>query len=106
MEKYLKTVTPQKALTTQERERRIAKLLKENFGRDTLLPDITAAIIARYHDTRLKSVSAYAARLELAIISHLFTKARKEGELPVENPVNSIEGPKVPRGRIYAANTP
>ncbi len=100
LDKYLKTVTPQKALTTQERERRIAKILKENFGRNALLPDITPSVVARYRDTRIENVSAYAVRLELALLSHLFTKARQEWELPLENPVKSIERPKVPKGRI------
>lgn len=100
-DRYLETVTSQKALTTQERERRIAKLLKEKFGRNTLLPDITPSVVAKYRDQRLKSVSAYAVRLELALLSHLFIKACKEWELPIENPVKSIERPKVPKGRIF-----
>ena len=100
-DRYLETVTSQKALTTQERERRIAKLLKEKLGRNTLLPDITPSVVAKYRDQRLKSVSAYAVRLELALLSHLFIKACKEWELPVENPVKSIERPKVPKGRIF-----
>lgn len=41
---------PQKALTTQERERRIAKILKENFGRNTLLPEITASVVSKYRE--------------------------------------------------------
>lgn len=49
---------------------------------------------------RLENVSAYAVRLELALLSHLFTKARKEWELPLENPVKSIERQNVPKGRI------
>jgi integrase len=100
LDRYIETVTSQKALTTQEREKRIAKILKEKLGRNTLLPDITPSVVAKYRDQRLEVVSAYAVRLELALLSHLFLKACKEWELPLENPVKSIERPKVPKGRI------
>jgi len=39
LDRDLETVTPQKAKTTQERERRIIKIIKHNFGKDTLLPE-------------------------------------------------------------------
>jgi integrase len=100
LDRYIETITSQKALTTQEREKRIAKILKEKLGRNTLLPDITPSVVAKYRDQRLEVVSAYAVRLELALLSHLFLKACKEWELPLENPVKSIERPKVPKGRI------
>ncbi len=100
MKRYVENITIHKALTTQEREKRIAKTLLQNFGEDTLLPDITPSVVANYRDYRMSSVSAYSVRLELALLSHLFTKAHKEWELPIENPVNSIERPKVPKGRI------
>ena len=98
--RYLDTVTSQKALTTQERERRIVKILKEKLGKDTLLSDITPSVVAKYRDQRLGAVSAYAVRLELALLSHLFIKACKEWELPLENPVKAIDRPKVPKGRV------
>ena len=100
LDRYLETVTPQKSKTTQERERRIIKILKQHLGKDTFLPDVTPSVVAKYRDQRLKTVSAYAVRLELALLSHLFAKACKEWELPVDNPVKSIERPKVPKGRI------
>ena len=100
LDQYLETVTVQKARTTQEREKRIIKILKQKFGKDTLLPDITPSVVAKYRDQRLSMVSAYSVRLELALLSHLFVKANKEWELPVENPVKAIERPKVPKGRI------
>lgn len=100
MERYLATVTTKKAKTTQERERRIAKILKNNLGKDTLLPDLTPSTVAAFRDQRLEKVSAYSVRLELALLSHLFIKALKEWELPVENPVDAIERPNVPKGRI------
>ena len=100
LDRYLETVTPRKAKTTQERERRLIKILKQHLGKDTFLPDITPSVVARYRDERLQTVSSYAVRLELALLSHLFVKACKEWELPVDNPVRAIERPKVPKGRI------
>lgn len=82
LDRYIETVTSQKALTTQEREKRIAKILKEKLGRNILLPDITPSVVAKYRDHRLEAVSAYAVRLELALLSHLFLKACKNGNLP------------------------
>ncbi len=100
LDRYLDTVTTQKARTTQERERGIARNLKKYIGENTLLPDISTSVVATYRDQRLKTVSAYAVRLELALLSHLFVKALKEWELPLENPVNAIDRPKAPKGRI------
>jgi integrase len=98
--RYLETVTTRKALTTQEREERLAKILKEHLGSDIMLPDITPSAVASYRDQRLATVSSYAVRLELALLSHLYKKAIKEWELPIENPVDAIGRPKVPKGRI------
>jgi len=106
LDRYLATVTIQKARTTQEREQGIVKILKKHLGEDTLLPDISPPVVATYRDQRLKMVSAYAVRLELALLSHLFVKALKEWELPIENPVNAIDRPKAPKGRIIFLKEP
>lgn len=66
LDRYLETVTTQKAQTTQERERRLAKILKQHLGGNTLLPEITPSVVAKFRDQRLSKVSAYAVRLELA----------------------------------------
>jgi len=78
----------------------MVRILLRHLGSGTLLRDLTPSVVAHYRDQRLASVSAYAVRLELALLSHLFVKARKEWELPLENPVDAIERPKVPKGRI------
>ncbi|MFB9158863.1 site-specific integrase [Chromobacterium violaceum] len=54
---------------------------------------------AAYRDARLKVVSDNTVRLELALISHVFTIAQKEWNIPVSNPIESIRKPKVPEGR-------
>lgn len=98
LERYKETVTVTKRPTTQARELRTAEYLLMGLG-DLPMIDISPAVVAKYRDRRLNDVSAYSVRLELALLSHLFEKARKEWEIPVDNPVKSIERPAPPRGR-------
>ena len=64
------------------------------------LPSIQGKDIATYRDDRLKTVSPNTVRLELAVISHLFTIAVKEwGMAGLVNPVSQIRKPKLPQGR-------
>ena len=64
------------------------------------LTSIQGKDIATYRDSRLKEVSPNTVRLELAVISHLFTVAVKEwGMAGLVNPVMQIRKPKLPRGR-------
>lgn len=104
LDRYDKTITSTKAATTQLRERGCIKNLLLYLGADTLLPDIGPAVVARFRDDRLRQVSAYSVRLELALLSHLFRKARQEWELPVSNPVEAIERPAAPQGRARFLN--
>lgn len=99
VERYLRNVSSKKAINTQMREKASAARLLEHIGADKPLGSISSAIVAEYRDARLKDVTAYSVRLELALLSHLFTKARKEWGLPVDNPVGEIEKPAPPRGR-------
>jgi integrase len=73
--------------------------LVAQIGAETPLGSISAATVASYRDERLQKVSAYPVRQELGLLSHLFTKAKKEWGIPVENPVAEIERPAPPRGR-------
>ena len=64
------------------------------------LPSIQGKDIATYRDDRLKTVSPNTVRLELAVISHLYTVAVKEwGMAGLVNPVSQIRKPKLPQGR-------
>ena len=64
------------------------------------LPSIQGKDIATYRDDRLKTVSPNTVRLELAVISHLYTVAVKEwGMAGLVNPVMQIRKPKLPQGR-------
>ncbi len=99
VEKYLDTISCNKAITTHMREKASAARLKEQIGTETAFGSISSATVAQYRDIRMKEVSAYSVRQELALLSHLFTKAKKEWGIPVENPVSGIERPAPPRGR-------
>jgi integrase len=99
IEKYLDTISCNKAVTTHMREKASAARLVEQIGAETPFGSISTSMVAQYRDGRLKEVSAYSIRQELALLSHLFTKAKKEWGIPVENPVSGIERPAPPRGR-------
>ncbi|MBU0680087.1 MAG: site-specific integrase [Proteobacteria bacterium] len=99
LDKYYRTVSIKKAATTYDVEARTIKNIKKGIGADTSLAEITPRVVAEYRDKREGEVSAYTVRRELALLSHMFQKARREWELPVENPVKQIDRPKAPRGR-------
>jgi len=112
LDRYLAEVTPSKKPATQQAEVLKAKRLREFFG-DYSLAAITPELVARYRDERLservkrargngtgETVKPNTVRLELALLSHLFTIAIKEWQLGlIQNPVASIRKPKVGTGR-------
>ena len=97
--KYLSTISEKKAVNTQMLEKSASQRLLERIGAETPLGSISPQIVAKYRDARLQEVTAYPVRHELSLLSHLFSKAKKEWGLPVENPVTNIERPAPPRGR-------
>ena len=99
VDRYMDTISCNKAINTHMRERGSAARLKEQIGTETPFGSISTTTVAQYRDLRMKTVSAYSVRLELALLSHLFTKAKKEWGIPVENPVLEIDRPAPPRGR-------
>ena len=69
------------------------------FAKRTLA-SVQGKDIAEYRDMRLKEVAPNSVRLELALLSHLFTIAVKEwGMGGLVNPVKQIRAPKMPAGR-------
>ena len=75
---YLSEVSSTKSETTEYVERHKAKALKESLG--AYSPAATTPdLVARYRDDRLETgKSNNTVRLELALLSHLFTIAIKE----------------------------
>jgi len=58
------------------------------------LASLKGADFATYRDKRLAVVASNTVRLELAIVSHLFTIAAQEWGLPLSNPIQYIRKPK------------
>lgn len=94
LNKYLKEVSDKKKGATQEAVR-IKKWLKHPLAEKTLA-SIDSSDMAEYRDERLDDeVSTATVRLELAIISHLFTVAAKEWRMAgLHNPCTGIRLPK------------
>lgn len=83
-----------------------AKPLKAYFG-DKLFSEISPKDIANYRDARLsvqnprtkKTLSASTVKLEMMLLSHIFSVAAIEWGINIENPVMKVRKPKIPPGR-------
>jgi hypothetical protein len=83
LDRYVSEVTPTKRPSTVIREKRRAKTLKDRLGKYSLTA-LTPDVIANYRDTRTKEgQSASSVRLELALLSHLYTTAIREWRLGI-----------------------
>ena len=84
---------------SKDMENKLIKyLLKEPFI-NLKLNQINNSIIAQYRDRALKALHPSSVKRRLAIISHLFSIARKEWGFKIENPVLDIRKPKLPEPR-------
>jgi len=63
------------------------------------LASLRGADFAQWRDARLKEVKPATVKLDLAVISHLFTVAAKDWGLAVGNPVKSIRMPSIKNSR-------
>ena len=84
LKRYLSEISPTKKPTTQRAEATKAQQLISHLGKYSMAA-LSAEIIASYRDTRLASItnrgkptSNNTVRLELALLSHLFTVAIQE----------------------------
>jgi integrase len=82
LDRYILEVTPQKAISSQKREREIIKLLRSVFGNMPLMA-IQPTHIYRYADKRgkksAKGGGLATARREIAVLSHAYSKAVRWG---------------------------
>tara|TARA_B100000925_G_C21965350_1_gene455282 strand:- start:322 stop:1290 length:969 start_codon:yes stop_codon:yes gene_type:complete len=88
---------------SKEMENKLIKyLLKEPFV-NLKLNLINNSILAQYRDRALKCLQPSSVKRRLAIISHLFSIARKEWGFNIDNPVLNIRMPKLaePRNRRF-----
>ncbi len=100
MARYLSEVSPTKNPGTHAREGGFSKPLLKALGKYSL-GAITADLVARYRDDRLaEGKSNNTVRLELALLSHLYTTAIREWRLGlVYNPVAAMRKPAAGQGR-------
>ncbi len=98
LSRYLREVTPNKKGEVQER-RRVKAWQRDPLAK-RFVTDVTAADIAAWRDARLKAgASPTTCRTDLALISHLYTTARKEWGWPISNPVADVRLPRQAEGR-------
>ena len=76
----------------------IGYLLKESFI-NYKLNFVDNRVMARYRDRALKTLKSSSVRRRLAIISHMFTIAKREWGYKIENPILYIRKPKNPEPR-------
>lgn len=100
LDRYLREVSSTKRATTADAEGHKAKPLKESLGVYSLAA-ITPDLVAKYRDERLAiGKSNNTVRLELALLSHLFTIAIQEWRMGLlYNPVANIRKPAPGKGR-------
>ncbi len=104
--RYCAEVTPTKRNTTQYREKGRIKMLSERLGEYSLV-SLTPEIVSVYRDARLaEGKSANTVRLELAVLSNLFTIAMREWRLGLHhNPVTLVRKPSAPHRERRLAKT-
>jgi len=97
LRRYEEKVTPHKKRPQQERSR--INMLCRHPMAQRYIAEMRACDFAEYRDERLKQVGPNTVRLELALLSHLYTIAIKEWSWPLEHEVRNVRKPKSPRGR-------
>lgn len=99
LDRYMEEVTQEKRSNRKEINR--IKQWQRHPLADCLLTALEGKHFKRHRDTRLKAgLSRDTVRLELAIISHLYTTARKEWDLKgLANPIQDIKKPSPGDGR-------
>ena len=99
LDRYAIEITPSKKGAMRERQR-IEQLQRHHIA-SLALAAIHGSTLARYRDERVAAgMGANTIRLDLAVLSHLFTIARKEwGMEGLSNPVQSLRRPRLPKGR-------
>ena len=99
LDRYIREIIPLKKQSVRETNR--AWMLQRTPLSKRFLASIQGKDIADFRDARVQSgAGANTIRLDLALISHLFTVATKEwGMTGLVNPVSQIRKPKLPQGR-------
>ncbi|WP_336491221.1 integrase [Methylobacterium nigriterrae] len=98
LKRYEESITPSKRGARFERSR-IRTLLGHQLAQASLAK-LSPALVARYRDDRLATVSGDSVRRELTILRHCLTVAKREWDAPVpSSPVLSITLPEPSKAR-------
>ena len=97
LERYRDEVVIRKRSKVME-TKLISYLLKESFV-NYKLNFVDSRVVALYRDRALKTLKSSSVRRRLAIVSHMYTIAKKEWGYKIENPVLNIRKPKSPDHR-------
>lgn len=92
--RYEREITPDKKSADDERSK--INRLRESQLADYSLANLNGTVLAAWRDSRLQTVKPGTVVRELALISHVFTVARKEwGMAGLSNPVEDIRKPSL-----------
>ena len=101
--RYEKEIIPDKALSSQRTARnRLRRLQKQSFAAIALARIKGSDLAAYIKDRQDEKIGASGndVRLDLALISHVFTVARQDWGMPhLSNPVKAVRKPRLPPGR-------
>jgi len=95
--RYRNEITPTKKGRDREKNR-INQWLKHPLANKSL-SSLRSTDFAKYRDDRLKQIAPATLKLELALMSHIFTIASKEWNIPIVNPISLIRKPSVNNSR-------
>lgn len=99
LQKYADEITPTKALGTQRQERNRCLQIQRHPLAARKITTLLTRDYVEYRKERLTQVGPHAVRLELALLSHLYTMAIDEWSWPITNVVRSMRKPKTPGHR-------
>lgn len=97
LQRYLVEITSQKRGQVQERNR-ILQLQRHPLAMRSL-ESLQSKDFAAYREDRLEQVSPSSVRLEMAILSHLYTIAMQEWSLPLTHELENVRKPPIQTGR-------
>lgn len=95
--RYANEISPTKK-SQQSEQCRIGAFLRDPLS-ETRLTDLTGRRLAIWRDQRMTKVTGSTVNRDLNLISHVCNIARKEWDIPVENPIGDIRRPKHNRAR-------
>lgn len=100
LDRYMQEVVPSKAKGGQRNERNRIRLIQKHPIAQRLMTSLCAADFSAYKAQRLAQVgSANTVRLELALLSHLYTWAIKEWSWPLVHVMKDVSRPTPPDSR-------